>query len=275
MSPVLAIVQIVVFTAIAGATVRPGWRRPVSLVLLLVSVASLCAAGLAWGTERALEISHTYPAYVGLEVRPKNFPIEELSGVPGPYWGVLCSLFCLPWAVWAWRGRDGAPSRSFGPPLILGFSGVVLQLLLEKAAAPQALVAPFDLGPDRAMLPATLAGALLLARPGLKITHLIAYLSVFVAVGRLPLAVFGTLATHRHWGTHLDVHGTTFFAPPGSAAVAGGIEVSPGDPAQLFWLVWAPHLLVYPALYMMSTGGAAFLKLMWIRQVEENTQVRR
>ena len=272
MTAMLAIVQILSYVAIAGAAVSPVWRRPVSLWLLTAAAASLCAAALAWGTERTLQISHAYPAYVGLEVRQKSFPIEELSGVPGPYWGLVCALFCLPWAVWAWRGQGGTPSRSFGPPLILGLSGVALQLLLEKAAAPGSLVAPFDLGPDRVMLPATVAGALLLARPGLKIIHLILYLSVFVAVGRLPVAVFGTLATQNHWGTHLDVHGTTFFAPPGSASIAGGLEVTPGDPAQLFWLVWAPHLLIFPGLYLMSTGGLAFLKLMWLRQIEEDAR---
>ena len=78
----------------------------------------------------------------------------------------------------------------------------------------------------------------------------------------------GTLATRGEWGTHLDVHGTTYFVPPGGGTSIGEIDVTPGSSEQLFWLLWAPHLIVYPLFYSMSTGGIAFLRLMWQRQRE-------
>jgi hypothetical protein len=64
------------------------------------------------------------------------------------------------------------------------------------------------------------------------------------------------------------VHRTVFFVPPGGATSIGPIEVAAGGTEQLFWLIWAPHLIVYPLFYMMSAGGFAFLRLMWQRQKE-------
>ena len=56
--------------------------------------------------------------------------------------------------------------------------------------------------------------------------------------------------------------------PPGGGTNVGGIEPLPGSAEQLFWLVWAPHLILFPAIYMLSTGGIGFLRLMWQRQWE-------
>lgn len=266
-----ASLQLTAFAVVAIATVRPGLRRPGAIVL-----AALAALAIALATShpgpRNLEITHQFTAYVDLTVQAKDFPVETIQAVPAAYWGLALAAFCLAWAGWLLVQGQRPQGRAFGGPLILAWSGCALQLCMEKAAGPIELFAPFDLAPDRALLPATLAGAYLLARRGGKIHHMVLYLSLFVAVTRLPLAVFGTLATQNSWGTHLDVHKATYFVPPGSNGI--GIEAQAGDSQQLFWMVWAPHLVVLPALYMMSTGGLAFLSLMWQRQQEENQRGR-
>lgn len=262
-----AFLQLTAFAVVAIATARPGLRRPGAAAL--VAVAAL-AIGLATSHQgpRSLDITHQFTAYVGLTVQAKDFPVETLRDVPAAYWGLLLAGFCLAWAAWLYFLAKRPQGRTFGGPVILAWSGCALQLCMEKAAGPIELFAPFDLAPDRALLPATLAGAYLLAQRGGKILPMVLYLSLFVAVTRLPLAVFGTLASQNSWGTHLDVHTATYFVPPGSNGI--GIEAQAGDSQQLFWMVWAPHLVVLPALYMMSTGGLAFLSLMWQRQQQED-----
>jgi hypothetical protein len=269
----LAAIQGLVLIGIAAGLGRPGWRRPVALGLGVVGLACLATAILAGSDERTLDVSHRFSAYVGLTVQQKVFPIET-ARAPGWLWALVAAAFVLGWAAWLARRAPGRPDAGtvFGGALALAWTGAAGQLALEKAAAPAVLLVPFDLALERVLFPATFLAALLLARPGRKILHLVFYLALFLAVTRLPLAVFGTLATRAAWGTHLDVHGTTYFVPPGGGTTVGGIEPESGSPEQLFWLVWAPHLIVYPFFYMTSAGGFAFLRLMWARQREVDGQ---
>lgn len=272
MSFLLVSIQILLFAGVALAAVFPARRRLIAAGIALAGVASLVAAGLAGTAERTLAIGHRFSAYVELRVENKLFPIE-VTQAPGFAWGLCIGAFALGWALWLGVLSRRQTGPALGEPLALAWTGIALQLGLEKAAAPEILLAPFDLAPDRVLFPATLAGAYLLARPGRKILHLVLYLTLFIAVTRLPLAVLGTLATQNAWGTHLDVHGTVYFVPPGGGTEIGAIQTAAGSSEQLFWLVWAPHLLVYPMFYLMSTGGIAFLRLMWSRQQEENRAV--
>ncbi|MCA8956042.1 MAG: hypothetical protein KDC87_08205 [Planctomycetes bacterium] len=259
MPVLLAVLQIAAVAAIAVATVLPRARTAVGVVLVGAALASGAAALLGAGAPRTLTVSHRFSAYVGLQVEHREFPIETTLA-PGWVWGAVAAGFCLAWALWAFRQRGGGPSRAFGAPLLLAWSGSACLLVLEKAAAPAALLAPFDLAPDRVMFPATLAGALLLGRPRRRMVELLLYLVLWIAVTRLPLAVFGTVATRAALGTHLDVHATTYFVPPGTGV---GIEVEPAAAQQLLWMVWIPHLLMMPFVYLLSTGGFAFLARMW------------
>lgn len=259
-----ATLQLTAFVIVAVAALRPTLRVR-GLVALLGIAGATIALALSEDGPRSLEISHQFTAYVKYTVQQKTFQVETVSGIPALRWGLLLAGFCVGWATWLFIQRDGEPARAFGMPLALCWTGCGLQLLLEKAAGPVELFLPFNQAPDRALFPATIVGALLLARPGRKIHHLVFYLCLFVSVTRLPLAVFGTLATQNSWGTHLDVHGATYFVPPFGGI---GIEARPGDSQQLRWMVWAPHLIFYPAIYMMSTGGVAFLALMMRRQQE-------
>lgn len=263
------LLQITAFVAVAAATVWPRLRSRAAILLFGLAAAAISLALLEPGP-RSLTITHQFPAYVELAVLPKDFVVETLQGIPASRWGLLLAGFCGAWGIWLLVQRGGQPARAFGAPLLLAWSGCALQLLLEKAAGPSELFLPFDLAPDRALFPATLAGALLLAQPSRKILPMVVYVALFIAVTRLPLAVFGTLATQGAWGTHLDVHDATYFVPPGGGGI--GLEVQSGDSQQLFWMAWAPHLIVFPAVYMMSVGGVAFLSLMWAQQQQQDNQ---
>ncbi len=176
-------------------------------------------------------------------------------------WGLLVAVFALAWAAWAWHNRDQGPSGAFGAPLALAWTGLALILLLQKAAAPAALLVPFDLSPDRVLVPATLAAALRLASGAPKILHMVLYLSLYLGVTRVAMGIFATLATQQEWGTHLDVHRIDFIAARGVP-----LELAPGSAQQLSWLVWFPHMLILPAIYMMSFGGIAFAVMMAAKQ---------
>ena len=271
MAPVLLLLQLLTFCGIAIAIGMPAHRRRIGLAVFAVGIAALVASFVEGSADRTLEVSHRFMAEVGLNVENKEFPIETVTA-PGWHWGALAAAFCFLWALALRLGSAAEPgtARALAGPLLLGFSGALLQLGFEKAAAPMELLAPFDLALERALFPATVLGSMLLARPGRKVLHLVLYLTLFIAVTRLPIALFATLATRGEWGTHLDVHGTTVFVPPGGGTSIGGIETEPGSTEQLFWLVWAPQLVLYPMVYMMSAGSAAFLRLMAARQREVN-----
>ncbi|MHC4079312.1 MAG: hypothetical protein ACYTGW_19430 [Planctomycetota bacterium] len=266
MSVLLGCLQVGAFLAIALACLRPGARRPVAALLLVLAVAALSHAILAGDAPRTLTITSTTQAYKELDVVRKEFVLDEVTA-PAWRWGLLCAMFALGWAAWAWRYRDAGvaarPSHAFGAPLALAWTGLALILLLQKAAAPEGLLVPFDLGPDRVLVPATLAAALLLALAAPRILHMVLYLSLYIGVTRVALGIFATLATQQQWGTHLDVHSIDFIATPIRAVP---LELLPGSTPQLSWLVWVPHMLIFPAIYMMSLGGIGFGVMMAMKQ---------
>jgi len=260
MTVLLACLQIAAFLAIAVACLVPRARRLVAILFLVLGAAALTQAARAGDAQRTLAISTTFPAYKGLNVARKDFQVDHAAGAAWE-WGLLCGVFVLAWAGWAWRYRNAPPSRAAGAPLALAWSGCGLILLLEKAAAPAALVAPFDWGPDRALIPATLAAALLLARQKPRVLDMVLSLTLFVAATRAALGLFATFATLGGWGTHLDIRSIDFIA-----IGTEPVELAPGSLRQWWWLLGVPHLVVFPAIYMMSMGGIAFGVMMAAKQ---------
>lgn len=251
----LVSVQILALLGIGLAIVYPRGRGPVAAFLLALAVAAAVAA-VASPDPRSLTVTATFPAYDELLIVPTAFEVDEVDA-PGWIWAGLGAGFALAWAVWAWSRRRTAPPGPFALPLVLAWSSAALCLLLQKSAAPEALVQPAGL--DRGLWPATLACGLLLAARCERLVHLALYLSLFIALGRLPIAIVGVLASNNHWGTSLDISSITLFANP---VVGQPIEVSPGSTDQQMWLIWLQHLVMMPGIYMMSIGGiavAAFL----------------
>ncbi len=262
-SGILLILQLGSLLLLAFSLARPKLRPLVALLLAGLGMTLLALAALNWGEERSLAISHSFRAFQGQDLAFRSFAIET-NRVAAQYWSLWGAAFALGWAGWAyWAGKR--PSATFGAPFALAITGCLLILGWEKLAAPAILLTPFDLAPERVLIPAGLAAVLLLVQSGRRLLPMLAYLSLFLGLTRLPLTIFGTLATKNHWGTHLDVHNTTFIAPPGSEN-SGGLELLAGSEAQLAWLVWFPHLMLYPAFYMMALGGLAFFLVMLDKQ---------
>ena len=105
------------------------------------------------------------------------------------------------------------------------------------------------------------AASVLLAHAHRRVVMVLAWLAVFVTFVRTPLVVFATLVTQNGWGTSFDVRGITRFANP---LAQSALDVATGSPEQLGWLIWGPHLLVMPAIYMLSLGGIGFAVTMFV-----------
>ncbi|MHC5065810.1 MAG: hypothetical protein ACYTG5_17740 [Planctomycetota bacterium] len=264
----LVLAQVLCFLLIAIALVRPASRALAALILALSALGALAAASMSGGASRELEITHSFVAFVGNEIRDKAFPIETCQA-SASLWLLIWAGFALIWASWAWlrRARPGQEkpgSHPFWAPLLLALSGCALSLAWEKAAAPAELVRPASF--DRVLVPASLAAVILLAQRcrGLMLT--LSWLTLFVSICRIPLALFSTLASQRSWGTSLDIHSIQVFANP---FVQYPVEVTAGSSEQFAWLIWAPQLIIYPSLYMLSFGGIAFAAVMFVTHPKE------
>lgn len=255
----LVAVQILGSLGIAVAIAYPRWRRRAAGLLLAMTVAAVAAA-LTAPEQRQLTVSATFPAYEELLIVPTAFPVEEVTA-PGWLWALLAAGFAGAWTLWAGISRKAA--GPFITPLILAWTGTALWLALQKSAAPATLVQPA--GIDRVLWPATLAAGLILAARCERLVHLILYLSLFVALGRLPVAILSVLASTNHWGSSLDISSITLFANP---VIQAPIEVTPGSTEQHLWLIWIQHMVMMPGIYMMSIGGIAFAVHLYIKHPE-------
>ena len=157
-------------------------------------------------------------------------------------------------------GRAGVAARWRGGPPLRRPARTRLDVdRLPARAAAVGLVTPLAF--DRALFPACIAACFLLAIQIRRVPLVLAWLSVLVTFGRLPLALFGTFATQREFGTSLDVHSITMFVDPFAQSP---VQVAQQSSEQLAWLIWLPNLLVMPALYMLSLSGIAFAITMFV-----------
>ncbi|MBK8976913.1 MAG: hypothetical protein IPM29_13420 [Planctomycetes bacterium] len=263
--PLLVLAHLLALALCALALVLPAWRGRAATVVGVLALAA-AAAALAGPASRTAQVVFRFAAFEGANIVWKPFVVETVTAA-GHAFGMSALVFALPWCAFllgrrpggaSGAGRHGAGVHPFWGPLLLAWSAVALQLAFEKTAAPHGLVEPAGL--ERALLPPSLAAAALLALRIRKVLPTFLWLAVFVTVARLPLAIWGTLATREQLGTSLDVHTVTRFANP-FAQVA--MHVDAGSNEQLAWLVWAPNLLILPGLYMLSLGGVAFAVVMW------------
>ena len=260
----LTLIQMACLLCLALAILRPTFRGAAALFLAVSALGATILALLVGDQERTQELTHSFVAYVGNEIRDKQFPVETVVA-PAAWMPMLWVGVALPWALWLWRrrprpGANPAPCHPFWLPLVLAISGCALNLAWEKAAAPEELIRPIPF--DRYLIPATFVAALLLARRCRSLLLTLSWLILLVTMCRLPLALFSTLASQRSWGTSLDVHSILVFANP---LVQYPLEVTSGSGQQFGWLIWGPQLFVYPSLYMLSFGGIAFAAVMFVQ----------
>lgn len=229
------------------------------LAMILLALAGVCVA-LAFGegtAERSLDVVHQHNAFVGNQVETKDFLIE-VTQAPGWIWAAASAVFCAGMGLLALTRLPH--SGPYAWPLLLAWAGTVLALGLEKLAAPPEVLA-FRLH-AAAWLGAVVA-AVALARTGPTLGAYVLTLLVIVTAGWAPAGIFGTLATRHEWGTSLDVHAIEFCAHP---LARSPLVLEPGSTKQVWFLVWAPLLVVFPLLSWLSAGGAGFLVLMTERE---------
>lgn len=151
-----------------------------------------------------------------------------------------------------------ALSRWLAPRVLLSslaVAGLVtaVRLLLEKSAAPQALVEAMGVTWLAPFAGAYMATGLRADRPGWRplLKRLVAY--AFVVRG--AIAALGVIATRAGLGTHYDVSALT--------AVTIGLTgdtftFEPGSWRQLLWLTLVPQLVAWPVYTVLAglLGGA-------------------
>ncbi|MEM7201722.1 MAG: hypothetical protein AAF628_15745 [Planctomycetota bacterium] len=266
------LVNLAAAVAFAGPSLALIHRRtapPAALALAAAAVTFAVLSIRGAAAEATLEVTHEFAAFVGSDIRSKQFVVDRATA-PGWLGPGIAALWTAAWAALAWHfgrtQRPGGPHPYLGP-LLHCWTGSAIVLLLQKTAAPAPLALGLQipsLSPFAAVVwPAILAASLRLANQSSRVIPFVLNLSLFVSLAHLPLAFVGTLATRGAWGTYLDVRAIDFIANPLTQVP---VELVPGSTEQLAWLVWVPQLLVWPSISMLTAGGLGFAALMARRQ---------
>ena len=242
--------------AAAALCYAPLWRLA---ALLLLGTAIFCAyLGVTGPEERELVTQHTFVGYEGIELEPSA--VHHATGTeraPGWQWPLPFLGVAVLWTVLlaARRNRDpdGDEENPWLLPLLLGWTATACWIGMQKLAAPSELVHPFAL--ERFLWPAGLALSLRIAAVTKKLLPLLLLLALGATLLRLPAAVFSKYASDQHLGTSLDISSITQLVHPIQRVQ---LEVTSGSSEQQFWLIWAEHVLAYPAFHCMSYFGFAF-----------------
>ena len=255
------------FLAPAAAAMSPRATRGAAAVLGLSAAICAILALRGASSQAALQVTHSFAAFEGSDIVSKQFVTAEASA-PARQLPALCARRAIQLALQARRARPEIRMNwPTAGPLLLAWGGSAMLLGLQHLAAPAPLALGLNLPPlppfELAVWPALLAAALRLANRHRNLLPVLGQLSITVALAHLPLALFGTLATHHEWGTYLDVHRIDHIANPFTQM---STPLEPKSNEQLAWLVWTPQLVMWPAFSMLSTGGAAFAAVMIRRQ---------
>ena len=243
--------------AIALALGRP--RRAAIGLLLGAALLSL-GLGAADPGARELVCTHTYAGYAGadLDPSPVQFPTATARAA-GWLWPLPYAAFALLWSVALWRRRADAAPGAWLVPLLFAWTACAAWLGMQALAAPAAVVQPFGL--ERCLWPAGLLLTLRLAQAGGRFLPMLLALSLGIVAQRLPAALFSKLARDRGLGTGLDIGNVTDIVNPLTKQQFEP-RLARGSGEQQFWLIWAEHVLFYPAFYLLSLAGIAFAALM-------------
>jgi hypothetical protein len=255
MDLLLACLHGAAYAAVAFALPLPRLRKLAILALLLAAATSL-AAGWFGPAERTLMTVHTYAGFDGAaqEVSMVSFPTGEKTA-PGWLWPLPFAGFAVLWGLVLRALGQRQPARAWLLPLLLAWTATAQWLGMQWFAAPGPVVQP--LGLDRVLFPAGIALALLAARQARTFAQLLFTISACTVAARLPAALFSKLASDQRLGTSLDVALVRDIVNPMT-----GLQFDPrltiGSPEQQFWLIWLEHVIMFPALYLLSLTGIAF-----------------
>lgn len=234
-------------------------RRSAIALAVATALAGLVCGGLAPG-ERTLVTVHTYAGYQGIdqEISMVPFPTGTIRA-PGYWWPLPFAAFAGGWALWLGRLGERQPTRPWLAPLLLAWTATAQWLLMQFAAAPAPLVQP--LGLDRFLFPAGVALALGAARHAQRLTGVLFQVSLGVVAARLPAALWSKYASDHHLGTCLDVSQVRDIVNP-LTGLQFEPRLVPGSEPQQFWLIWLEHVVMFPAVYLLSLSGIAFAAYM-------------
>ncbi len=262
MDALLTCLHLAAWITLGFALALPRARR-VAIATLAVAAVAGVAAGLAGPAERRLETVHTYAGFDGSsqEVSMVSFATGTVSA-PGWQWPLPFLAFAAVWATVLAALRRRAPANPLLLPLLFAWSATATWLAMQALAAPAAVVQP--LGLDRFLWPAGLAAALLAARAAPTFAALLVYVAAATMLARLPAALFSKYASDARLGTTLDVHTIRDIVNP-MTQMQFEPRLTLDSGQQQFWLIWLEHVIVFPAVHLLSLLGIAFAAWMFHR----------
>ncbi|HEX6813052.1 MAG TPA: hypothetical protein VF384_15615 [Planctomycetota bacterium] len=272
MDALTACLHIAAYGALAIALPVPRARKVALLALLIAALVSIVQGALGEG-ERTLITVHTYPGYEGsaVEVSVVSFPTGTVSA---PAW-----MWPLPWVGFAglWilvlrlLGRrpagQGHALHALVLPLLFAWSATAAWLGMQCLAAPAPVVQPFGL--DRFLFPSGLAVAILAARACKTLRAMFVTIGASTIAARLPAALFSKIASDLQLGTSLDISSVRDIVNPMNQ-MQFEPRIEPGSGQQQFWLIWLEHVIMFPALYLMSLVGIGFAVFMFHKHGPEH-----
>jgi hypothetical protein len=144
--------------------------------------------------------------------------------------------------------------------LAFAWSATAAWLGMQGLAAPGVVVQPFGL--DRFLFPAGVSVAILAGRASKSLLPMFVTIGVSTLAARLPAAVFSKLASDLKLGTSLDISTVRDIVNP-LTQLQINPRLEPGSGQQQFLLIWLEHVIIFPAIYLMSLLGIGFAVFMF------------
>jgi hypothetical protein len=259
MDHLLATLHGLTYLALGLGLAVPTLRRWAVWLAVAAALGSLAAGALEPGL-RSLTTVHTYAGFEGAdqEVSMVSFPTGQASA-PGWQWPLPFAGFAGLWALWLHHaGRQPLRTPWLGP-LLFAWTATAQWLVMQWLAAPAPAVQP--LGLDRFLFPAGVALALGAASTAPSLLSMLFRISAGTVAARLPAALWSKFASDQNLGTSLDIGAVRDIVNP-MTGLQFEPRLVPGSSQQQFWLIWLEHVVMFPALYLLSLSGIAFAAYM-------------
>ncbi|MBL8722561.1 MAG: hypothetical protein JNK49_00865 [Planctomycetes bacterium] len=255
----IAALQGLTYLTLGLALAVPRLRRVAVYVAVLAALCSLVVGSLDPET-RTLTTVHTYAGFEGAdqEVSMVSFPTGQASAA-GWLWPLPFAGFALLWILLLVRAGATPLRQPWLWPLLLAWTATAQWLAMQWLAAPAPVVQP--LGIDRFLFPAGVALALGAAHTAPTLLSVLFRISAGTVAARLPAALWSKFASDQHLGTSLDISAVRDIVNP-MTGLQFEPRLVPGSGQQQFWLIWLEHVVMFPALYLLSLTGIAFAAYM-------------
>ena len=272
MDVLLLLLHLAAYVALGLALALPRARRAAIAALALAALVGVAAGALA-PEERELETVHTYAGFEGVsqEVSVVAFPTGTFRA-PGWQWPLPFLGFAAVWCVVLVALRRRLPANPLVLPLLFAWSATATWLLMQWRAAPALTVQPVGL--DRFLWPAGLAAALLAARTARTFGQLLLWVAAATMLARLPAALISKYVSDQRLGTVLDVHTIRDIVNP-MTQLQFEPRLAIDSSEQQYWLIWLEHVIVFPAVHLMSLFGIAFGTWMFLRHPDSDAAAAR